>query len=181
VTDSTLLAALKRVVCSVWTAEYAVRRLVARLRGTQRYRLGGTCGSCAHCCEAPSIKVGLVLFYMPTPRRLFLWWQRKVNGFTLRSVNREERVFVMSCGHFDTKTRRCDSYASRPFMCRDYPRLLLEQPWPEFFPGCGHRAVDVNAARLGGLIEAATLSAEQKHLLRRRLHVLRDGDDESPR
>jgi Fe-S-cluster containining protein len=118
----------------------------------------------------------LVLFYFPTPKRAFLWWQRHVNGFVLQRSNREERVFVMSCTHFDRTTRRCDSYASRPFMCRDYPRLLLDQSWPEFFPSCGHRAVNVDAARLSGALDAAQLTDPQKQLLRRRLHVLADED-----
>jgi uncharacterized protein len=178
VEDPAALSTLKLLVRLVWAAEYGARRLLRRLRGQERYRLAGNCESCAKCCEAPSIKVGLMLFYLPTPRRFFLWWQRRVNGFSLVRADREERVFIMSCAHFDERTRRCDSYASRPFMCRDYPRLLLDQSWPEFFPGCGHRAVAVDAARLGDALDAAKLSDAQKQVLRRRLHVLTD--DEKP-
>jgi len=60
-----------------------------------------------------------------------------------RSVEarRAERNFVFRCTHFDPATRSCDSYASRPGMCRDYPRNLTYSALPEFLPECGYSAV----------------------------------------
>jgi hypothetical protein len=134
--------------------------------------LGGECRRCARCCEAPAIQVGFLTWYLPTARRLFLWWQKVVNGFELTEIDRRARVFVFNCTHFDWKTRSCDSYASRPGMCRDYPRALLYQPGPELLPGCGYRAVARNAGRLLQILEERQLSAEQKERLERDLHLL---------
>ena len=80
-------------------------------------------------------------FRLAVLRAPVLWWQRVVNGFTFVRAEAPS-VFVFDCTHFDRGTRRCDSYDSRPAMCRDYPRLLLDSAWPEFLPGCGHRAID---------------------------------------
>jgi hypothetical protein len=88
---------------------------------------------CGTCCEAPAIRVGRATWYLPTLRRLFLWWHETVNGFALQSTNRTERTFVFACAHFDWDARRCDSYESRPGMCRDYPRALLDQSAPVLF------------------------------------------------
>jgi hypothetical protein len=170
--DGPVLGAVKAVVRAFWELEYGVRRWLRRARGKERYRLGGACEGCAKCCEAPSVAVGFFTWYFPTIRSLFLSWQRVVNGFELVRAEREDRVFVFACSHFDRKTRRCDSYETRPFMCRDYPRLLLEQPWPELFDGCGYRAIDTEGGRLSGAIDAADLPEEKKKELKRRLHVL---------
>ena len=63
-----------------------------------------------------------------------------MNGFELVRSDEESWTFVFRCTHFDPATRSCDSYGSRPGLCRDYPRLLLWQPNPELLPGCGCRA-----------------------------------------
>ena len=71
-----------------------------------------------------------------------------VNGFVLVAHEPRQRVLLFRCTHFEPVTRACDSYASRPGMCRDYPRLMLWQPGPEFLPGCGYRAIAPNAQGL---------------------------------
>lgn len=56
-------------------------------------------------------------------------------------------------------------------MCRDYPRFLLGQAWPELFESCGYR---VRVRKPGGLrsgIEATSLSSESKAELRRNLRL----------
>jgi Fe-S-cluster containining protein len=98
---------------------------------------------------------------------LGLFWRS--SGFSLTGHDFANRVFVFRCTHFDPETRRCDSYQSRPGMCRDYPRLLLWQPRPEFLPGCGYRALPPNAARLRAAVEQAEISDEQRERLRRGL------------
>ena len=117
------------------------------------------------------IRVGRLLWFFPTPQRLFLAWQARVNGFRLRERDRAGRAFVFTCAHFDPATRRCDSYDSRPFLCRDYPRALLDQPWPELFEGCGFRPVARDAARQRAALEAGGLPPEKLAELRRRMRL----------
>ena len=126
----------------------------ARALGERPYRLGGACRRCAACCEAPAIRVHALVWLAPLLRRSFLWWQQKVNGFVLVDARRPERTFVFRCTHFDRATRSCDSYASRPGMCRDYPRALLYQASPELLPGCGYRPLARNAAALKRALDA---------------------------
>lgn len=147
-----------------------LRRLGARRRRTLQWTLGGDCQKCAACCERPSIHVDWLAWNVPFIRAALLWWQREVNGFEL--VAREHpRVFVFQCSYFDTKARRCTSYESRPGMCRDYPRFLLEQAWPEFLPGCGYRPVVGNSARMLRVLNRAPLSEEKRAELRRRMRL----------
>ncbi len=114
--------------------------------------------------------VDWVTWNLPFVRAAFLWWQREVNGFELKGRERP-RVFVFQCSYFDTATRRCTSYDSRPGMCRDYPRFLLEQAWPEFLPGCGYRPVIGNAARMLRVLNQAPMSDEKRAELRRRMRL----------
>ena len=111
------------------------------------------------------------MFLAPRLRRAFLWWQKQVNGFVLVESRRAERTFVFRCTHFDARTRTCDSYASRPGMCRDYPRALLAQPSPALLPGCGYRPVARGAARLRQALADQPLTDEQHARLARDLHL----------
>ena len=162
---------VKAVALAGFRANLAVWRAWRRLRGDRPYRLGGSCHLCAQCCEAPAIRVGRLVWFLPTQRRLFLWWQRAVNGFELVSTERASRVFVFRCTHFDTVTRRCDSYSSRPGMCRDYPGAILDQAHPEMFAGCGYYPIAPNAEGLSLALRRLPLSAEQSEKLRRGLHL----------
>jgi len=142
-----------------------------RLLGARPYRLGGECRRCAACCEAPAIRVPTLFWLAPLLRRAFLWWQEKVNGFVLVDALRSERTFVFHCTHFDSTTRSCDSYASRPGICRDYPRALLWQTAPELLPGCGYRPIARNAAALRRALDAQPLRDEQRKRLARELFL----------
>jgi Fe-S-cluster containining protein len=142
-----------------------------RRRGEPSFRLGGECRRCARCCEAPAIRANAAVWHLRTLRATFLWWQRAVNGFELREAQRAERTFVFRCTHFDEQTRSCDSYDTRPGMCRDYPRALLDQAAPELLPGCGYRPVSARAGRLLAVLEAQPLTEEQRARLRRDLHL----------
>lgn len=110
-----------------------------------------------------------VLFHLRSWRWVLVRWHRHVNGFLLLRVDRRARGLVFRCTHLDPTTRRCDSYASRPLMCREYPRAVLDQAAPELFPTCGHRTVAVNAVGLGAAIAARSLPPERLAALRRRL------------
>lgn len=169
--DGAALGLLKRLVALAWAAEVGLRRGWARVRGQSRYRLGGACGGCARCCEAPAIRVGRVTWLFPRLRALFLGWQRRVNGFELLRADAPTRTFVFRCTHFDAATRRCDSYATRPFMCRDYPRALLDTPWPELFPECGFRPRLRKGEGLRDALARAELDPERRRELEKRLFL----------
>ncbi|HCF60140.1 MAG TPA: hypothetical protein DFS52_19360 [Myxococcales bacterium] len=169
--DSARLALLKRLVRWLVLSELAVRRALGRIRERSHWARLGACRGCGRCCERPSIRVGAFLWLLPRSRRLFVWWQRRINGFELVSADAKTRTLEFRCTHFDSERRVCDSYATRPAMCRDYPRLLFDQAWPELFAECGFRARPRNAEALEAGIEATGLSDEQKAELNRKLRL----------
>ena len=171
--DGPARRALKRVALWNFVLGLSLHRALERRRGRIPHVLGGECRRCAQCCEAPGIQVGWAIWYLPFLRRLFLAWQERVNGFVLTDRDRAGRVFVFRCTHFDWATRSCDSYESRPGMCRDYPRVLLAQANPEFLPGCGYRPVARNAERLIRSLETAAVTREQMDRLKKDLHLER--------
>ena len=172
-TDGPGRRTLKRVALWNFQLSLALHRMLQRRRGRIPHELGGECRRCARCCEAPGIQVGWAVWYLPLLQRLFLAWQEHVNGFVLTERQRRGRVFVFRCTHFDTATRSCDSYESRPGMCRDYPRVLLAQADPEFLPGCGYRAVAANADGLVRALERASVTREQMARLKKDLRLER--------
>jgi Fe-S-cluster containining protein len=169
--DGALRRTVKAAALAAFYLDLWLDRARRRALGERSYRLGGDCRRCAACCEAPAIRVHALVWLAPLMRRTFLWWQQAVNGFVLVEARRAERTFVFRCTHFDRKARSCDSYASRPGMCRDYPRALLYQPSPELLAGCGYRPLARNAAALKRALEARPLSAEQRERLARELHL----------
>jgi uncharacterized protein len=169
--DGPLLRAVKAAARARFFLDLRLTRALRRARRGEWFELAGECRRCARCCEAPTIRAHAAVFHLPLARRLFLWWQRRVNGFELTSADRGQRLFVFRCTHFDWTTRSCDSYDSRPGLCRDYPRALLDQPAPEFLPGCGYRARAPKAAQLLRVLDQYPLSEDQKEKLRRGLHL----------
>jgi hypothetical protein len=162
---------VKRAARWRYRLDLAITRAIRRARGERPWTLGGDCRRCAACCEAPAIAAGPLTSSSGPARRAFLWWHRRVNGFEFVRVDEEAQAFVFRCTHFDRATRSCDSYDSRPGLCRDYPRLLLWQPNPELLPGCGYRASPPNAAGLRVALERAKLTPEQREKLRRELRL----------
>ena len=169
--DGALRRAVKAAARGVFYLNLHSDRARRHLLRERPYRLGGACQRCAACCEAPAIRVHALVWLAPTLRRVFLWWQERVNGFVLVEARRAERSFVFRCTHFDSKTRACDSYASRPGMCRDYPRALLYQPSPRLLPGCGYKPIARNADELRRALAARPLSDAQRARLARELFL----------
>ena len=163
--------ALKAVARWRFALDVRAARALWRARGAPEFDLAGACRRCARCCEAPAVLSNLLVWRLRSLRALFLWWQRRVNGFELVSVDQAHRTFVFRCTHFDWQSRSCDSYASRPGLCRDYPRALLFQPAPEMLEGCGYRPRARGAARFLRVLEESPLSEEQREKLRRELHL----------
>jgi uncharacterized protein len=142
--DGRLRRVLKAIARIRFAIDAAVDRAIRRRRGPW-FDLGGECRRCARCCEAPAVAVNAFVWHVPSLRAAFLWWQRVV--------------------------RTCDSYESRPGMCRDYPRALLYQPEPELMEGCGYRPVLPRATRFLRVLDEQRLTSEQKARLRRGLHL----------
>jgi uncharacterized protein len=169
--DGPIRRSVKAVARWRYRFDLQLSRAWRHARRGRWYELAGECRRCARCCEAPAIRPHAVVFHMPVARRAFLWWQRRVNGFELESMDAAQRAFVFRCTHFDWSTRACDSYSSRPGMCRDYPRALLEQPAPEFLPGCGYRARAPRSQRFLRVLDQYPLTEQQREKLRRELHL----------
>ncbi len=163
--DGSVRLTAKAMARVVFFVQLWVRRTWMGWRRVEPWRLGGDCRLCAACCERPSIHVDRLTWHLQSFRAPFLWWQRVVNGFVLVARERP-RVFVFRCLYFDPASRRCTSYATRPGICRDYPRFLLEAPWPELLPGCGYRPVARNAERLLVALGTTTLTDTQRARLK---------------
>jgi Fe-S-cluster containining protein len=167
--DGPLRRLIKLVARVVQRGDLALGRLWLRLYGEPLYRLEGHCSGCGSCCEHPTVQLPRVLFAFRGYRRLLLLWHRWVNGFELERMDRRAHALVFRCDHFDPDSRGCDSYASRPTMCRDYPRPLLYQAAPELFEACTHRVVYRHAARFEQALREQDLPPEKLEELRRRL------------
>lgn len=172
--DGRVRRTLKRIALLFFSVSLWLSRWQRRQDGSSPFDLGGSCQGCGICCEAPAMRVGWVTWYLPTLRFFFLRWHAAVNRFHLQSTNDAERTFVFSCDHFDSSARRCNSYESRPGMCRDYPRALLDQPAPALFPDCGYRALATNRRELVHILEAQNLGEERMGKLKKRLYL--EGD-----
>jgi hypothetical protein len=142
-----------------------------RARGERPYDLGGTCRRCAQCCEAPAIQVGRAMLALRSLHGPFLWWQRVVNGFELVEARPARAPVRVPLHALRPTTRACDSYGSRPGMCRDYPRALLWQPRPEMLPGCGYKPVNPRAVSLARALDAQPLTDEQRAKLAKGLFL----------
>jgi len=162
---------LKRSLAAVWLFELRLWRFFGRRRERPRWSITGSCSCCGGCCEEPSIHVGRLTWFLPSLRALFLAWQKHVNGLELLRAERQPRIFVFRCTHFDPATRRCDSYASRPGMCRDYPVLMEEHAWPQLLDACSYRVHALGQEKLAASIDATDLPEEKKAELRRKLRL----------
>lgn len=167
-------SALKRIARTCFNVSLRASQWQLRQEGPKRYELGGACQGCGSCCEAPAIRVGRITWYLPTLRHLFLWWHSALNRFQLQSTYDAERTFVFSCDHYDASARRCDSYETRPGLCRDYPHSLLDQATPVLFANCGYKAIAVNRRELVQILENQDLGSEQLEKLKEGLYL--DGE-----
>lgn len=170
--DGPIRRAIKAVARWLWRLDLGATRAWRRLRwGPTPHVLAGSCNGCGRCCERPTIATGRFRFHSRLHRRLFLAWQWHVNRFELVDEDRLSHTFVFRCHHYDPQTGRCDSYGSRPGMCRDYPRALLAAPRPELFPECGFRAVPRQADVMLAAVDRLDLPAEVRGDLADRLGV----------
>ncbi|QRK12177.1 YkgJ family cysteine cluster protein [Archangium violaceum] len=169
--DGLIRRAIKRLALIRYTIDLSLTRLVLRAQGEPRYRLTGACNGCGRCCETPVIAVSRPVFHLRSLRWLTLTWHRLVNGFEYVSEDRRHKLFVFRCTHYDPVTKQCDSYDSRPGMCRDYPRNLAYSALPEFLPECGYSAVYKKGEQLRQALEKANLPPEKYEELVRKLYL----------
>ncbi len=169
--DGPIRRVIKRVALLRYTIDLRFTRLMLRARGEPHYKLAGSCNGCGKCCETPVVQASTPVFRVRSLRWLALWWHRVVNGFELVDEDRRFKLFVFRCTHYDPVTKLCDSYDSRPGMCRDYPRNLLYEALPEFLPECGHGAVDKKAERFRSALEQTHLTPEQRRELEKKLRL----------
>jgi Fe-S-cluster containining protein len=162
---------LKAVARGVGRVELSLRRWWLKRRGEPRYRLTGSCNGCGRCCEAPSMQVDRLTWHVRSVQAVFLWWQRVVNGFLLQDTDARFRLFIFRCTHYDAATRRCDSYDSRPLMCRDYPVNLTFDALPSLFDECSHGVVDRKADALRKALVDAGLQGESLEAIERKLYL----------
>jgi hypothetical protein len=56
-------------------------------------------------------------------------------------------------------------------MCRNYPRVLLDQSWPELFEDCSYTLVDREGAGLSRALDDVGLSDEARRALKKKLRL----------
>ena len=162
---------LKTIARMKFLVDVKLTRCIKRLRGEERYRLAGRCCRCGACCETPMIQCHPLLFHSHWMRRALIAWHRHVNGFVYIGEDRPGHTLVFRCTHFDAATRGCDSYETRPGMCRDYPRNLLTCSEPDLLPSCGYKAVDRRAKHMREALAQLDVGPELRRELERRLHL----------
>jgi Fe-S-cluster containining protein len=176
VKDGWIRGTLKRIALLRYTLDLQVTRWIKKYQGEPYYRLGGNCALCARCCESPMIQGNFFLLHFKILKKIWLGWHRKVNGFEGLREDQKLRAFVFRCTHFDPITRRCDSYSTRPGMCRDYPQALLYSTNPPFFPECGYYAIGKNAEKFSSALERLALEPEKLEALKSKLHLTDKGE-----
>ncbi len=169
--DGLLRRVIKRVALLRYVINLKITRSIKRRRGEPHFLLKGLCEGCGKCCEAPGIPVRPIFFRLRSTRWVILAWHRIINGFEFVKADSTNHTFILRCTHFDSVTRRCDSYESRPGLCRDYPRNLLYSSDPDLFPECGYRAVYRNAEQFRESLERRNLSPEQLKDIQEKLHL----------
>jgi len=170
--DTGAIRLLKRLALWRFQVDLSATRAINRALGrAPLFHLRGTCNGCGACCREVALVTGRLVFHLGLLRRLFLAWQFRVNGFRLVRADAETRTFYFSCDHYDAATNQCDSYDSRPGVCRHYPVNLLDGVAPEFFPECSFYAELKTAARFREALADVDLPPDARARLEARLHI----------
>ncbi len=169
--DGIIIKIIKFFDRSIYAIDLKVSRFIRSISITKRYNLVGKCSRCGACCITPSIHVGKMIWNFKPFESAFLGWQKYINGFELFEKEEESRLYVFNCTHFDAKTRSCDSYSSRPGLCRDYPKILTFEVCPIFFESCTMKAYDPKAEDLLNKLDSEKLTDEQMKILKKELYL----------
>lgn len=165
-------AALRLAAAACYAVDVRLNRLLQQWReGPAAYALRGHCNHCGACCVTPTVALPVLMYRIPTVRRLVKAWHRHVNLFELLEENRREHLLVFRCPHHDPEQQRCRCYRTRPGMCRDYPQSLALAANPELFESCGFYAHYRNAEAMREALAELDLPADKRAELERRLHL----------
>ncbi|MCJ8329155.1 MAG: YkgJ family cysteine cluster protein [Lentisphaeria bacterium] len=138
-------------------------------QGKPEFVLKGECNGCGACCKNPTIQVFPPLFYFKSIRWCMIKWHKHINGFEYIDANRKEKYLIFTCSHLDSETMQCDSYSSRPGICRDYPYKLLYSPTPEFLEECSYYAEYENAESLNEALDELDLPEDKIQEIKEKL------------
>ncbi|OGL41156.1 MAG: hypothetical protein A2161_07545 [Candidatus Schekmanbacteria bacterium RBG_13_48_7] len=169
--DGIVRKTIKYVALARYMIDLKITRLIKSVGNSQTFHLEGSCNRCGKCCENPAIILSAPFFYLKTNRWLTLKWHKIVNGFEFVGENRKEKCFIFRCTHWNPETKLCDSYETRPGLCRDYPRNQIDSTDPVFMDSCGYYAVRKNAESMGKAIDKLLLSEEKTDKLKQKLHI----------
>ena len=159
--DGIIRKSLKSIALLGYTVDLRITRLVLKAKGEPLYHLRGSCNKCGACCKSPMVPIFPPFFYLKPIRWIILTWHRLVNGFEYIDENPKSQMFIFRCTHWNSETKMCDSYDSRPGMCRDYPCNLVYSTNPIFLKECSYYAVDKNAERMKAALEDLNLPPEK--------------------
>jgi uncharacterized protein len=171
VKDGFIRCTVKRFAWVRYAVDLWITRKVMVLKGEEKFELRGHCNRCGRCCEYPTIQMSDITFHMKRFKTCIIWWQQTVNGFVLDKENKLDATLTFTCTHYCDDTGQCDSYASRPGMCRDYPVGQIYSVNPTFFEECGFYAVDKRAASFRKALEKTELPPDKREDLYKRLHL----------
>jgi Fe-S-cluster containining protein len=169
--DGCVRKTIKFVVRMRYGIDVAPTRKIKTARGEQFYNLAGSCKCCGMCCETPVIQVYRLLFYFESVRWALKTWHWLINGFEFVNEDRRGKCLISRCTHLDPVTHQCDSYDSRPGMCRDYPQNQLDFSNPQFIDGCVFQAVLKKSEKMTAPLESLDLPPETLQTLKQQLHL----------
>lgn len=155
--DNVIKKSIKTIALIRYRFDLGITRFILKIKGEPTYNMQGKCSECGACCETPMIRTFALFFYLKSLHWLYLKWHRKINGFELICEDRKKRTFIFKCTHFNPETKQCDSYSSRPGMCRDYPRNILYNIPPDFLPTCTFSPIAKNADQISESLEKLEL------------------------
>ena len=168
--DGPIRIALKMIALTRFYLDMALWRFWRRLRGDYpRYDLVGQCEPCGACCVSPAIHVPSILLRTPPALHLFLLWQRFVNRFELRDIEAETLTIRFKCHHYDSQTKHCLNYRTRPGICRDYPANLRFAARASLHDDCSYQLIDRYEVRLQSALDASDLPPEKIAEIQQRL------------
>ncbi len=169
--DGIVRKIIKRIALVGYTIDLQGTRAIQRRNGEPFYKLCGSCNNCGGGCKSPMIQVFPLFYYLRSYRWIIKMWHKLINGFEYIGEDRRNKTFTFRCTHWDPETKLCDSYDSRPGMCRDYPRPLLYSYRPEFLKECSFYAVDKNAGRMVDALKELDLPEEKLNDIKDKLHL----------
>lgn len=169
--DGIVRTFIKLIAGIVYFIDLKITRFFWKLSGVKSYHLRGECSKCGACCVSPSIQVGKLVWNIGFFEICFLVWQKYVNGFEFVDRESQGRIYVFKCNHYNSEKNECDSYFSRPVMCRDYPKALTYQINPVFFKTCTLRPIDKKAKKILDKLQTKNMTEEQIELIKKELFL----------